>query len=482
MKKFAESFLVLILYLLLSSFSSLVKSQDLDKSISITTTSEDALSFYQEGLYKLENLQSSTAAALFEEAIETDPNFALAYLHRSRAGGGFIVSRENLERAVSLIDKVSEGEKHMILFHEALADGNVKIQKEHIGILLEQFPDDKRVHYFAGLHFDRINDYPSALKHFLKAVELDKNFAAAYNMTGYAHSDMGYYDAAAEAFKSYIKLIPDSPNPYDSYGELLLKIGKYDESIEQYKKAYNKDLLFTNSLMGIGHNYIFKNDFETARKYYRKQFQKAPNINEQYEALLWEAISYVHAGNIEKSLEILTKLRKLVESEFLVPDVIETNNTAGFILTESGNPKKGLEYINLAFPLINYSILPGAVKEKYTLKAHLNRCFSFAFDNNFEAAYKEAEICKELIDERNNPVELKEYKLTLGLLEFKKGDFVKAVEYFDEANTDDPYYWYYIGLAYQKLGYTENANKLFDKIKYWNVNGLGFALIRKRVR
>jgi len=294
MKKSAKFFLVLIIFLLHYSSSSSVNAQDYDNSIPITTKSEDALSFYQEGLYKLENLQAFTAAALFEEAIETDSSFAMAYLHRSRSGGGFIVSRENLEKAVSLIDKVSQGEKHMILFHEALADRNVNTQKEHINILLDKFPQDKRVHYFAGLHYDRINDYPTALKHFLKAAELDKNFAAAYNMVGYAHSDMGYYDAAAEAFKTYIKLIPDSPNPYDSYGELLLKIGRYDESIEQYKKAYNKDLLFTNSLMGIGHNYIFKDDFETARKYYKKQFQKAPNINEQYEALLWEAISYIH--------------------------------------------------------------------------------------------------------------------------------------------------------------------------------------------
>ena len=39
-------------------------------------------------------------------------------------------------------------------------------------------------------------------------------------------------------YRGHIELIPNDPNPYDSYAELLLKLGKFDQSIENYKKAY----------------------------------------------------------------------------------------------------------------------------------------------------------------------------------------------------------------------------------------------------
>ena len=51
-------------------------------------------------------------------------------------------------------------------------------------------------------------------------------------MLGYAYRQEGDYANAEQAFKKYIELIPNDPNPYDSYAELLLKMGKFDESID----------------------------------------------------------------------------------------------------------------------------------------------------------------------------------------------------------------------------------------------------------
>ena len=38
------------------------------------------------------------------------------------------------------------------------------------------------------------------------------------------------YADAEKAFQKYIELIPKDPNPYDSYAELLLKMGRFDDS------------------------------------------------------------------------------------------------------------------------------------------------------------------------------------------------------------------------------------------------------------
>ena len=45
------------------------------------------------------------------------------------------------------------------------------------------------------------------------------------------------YPNAEQAFRKYIELIPNDPNPYDSYAELLLKMGKYDEAKALYERG-----------------------------------------------------------------------------------------------------------------------------------------------------------------------------------------------------------------------------------------------------
>ena len=68
---------------------------------------------------------------------------------------------------------------------------------------------------------------------------------------------MGKYPEAEQAFKKYIELIPDDPNPYDSYAELLMKTGRFEESIKNYEKALSVDPNFVASYVGIGNNYVF---------------------------------------------------------------------------------------------------------------------------------------------------------------------------------------------------------------------------------
>ena len=78
------------------------------------------MNFFLDGREKFENQEIAAAASLFDKAIEKDPDFAIAYLYRAQSGGGFNVMKKNIDKAVSLEDKVSPGEKLEI----SLAQGN----------------------------------------------------------------------------------------------------------------------------------------------------------------------------------------------------------------------------------------------------------------------------------------------------------------------------------------------------------------------
>ena len=88
--------------------------------------------------------------------------------------------------------------------------------------------------------------------HYRKATEIAPKYSPAYNILGYALRQKENYAEAEQAFKKYIELIPNDPNPYDSLAELFLKMGKFDDAITQYRKALAIDPNFLNSHFGIG--------------------------------------------------------------------------------------------------------------------------------------------------------------------------------------------------------------------------------------
>ena len=116
---------------------------------------------------------------------------------------------------------------------------------------------------------------------------------------GYAHRFLGDFDAAEAAFRRYIELIPDDPNPYDSYAELLMKTGRFEESIDNYRRALEADEHFIASYSGIAHDQAFLGDGEAARATLETLRGKARNVGEQRAALFWTVVTYVHEGDYD---------------------------------------------------------------------------------------------------------------------------------------------------------------------------------------
>lgn len=449
------------------------------KEVPVMTSSKEALKFFLDGRDKFDNIEFMVAASLFDKAIQKDPNFAMAYLYRAQSGGGYNVFRQNLDKAVNLAGKVSEGEKLEIQYIQAYAEGNGQKQKECLDKLLASFPSDKRVQSGAGQYFYSINDFSNALKHFLKAIDLDKNFASAYNMIGYCQSALNNYQEAEKAFRTYIKLVPEKGNPYDSYAELLLKMGKYDESIAEYKMAVEKDPVnFAGSLKGVGDNYIFKGDYMSARKYYQDYYDKAPTPVAKLTALLSKAMSYIYESKIEDAIKVLDDYRLLAEKENLVTNEIMSYAYQGFVYTELGNPAEGMKLYDKAIDLLGKSKLPEADKENMITSSMEWHIYALVSNDELDKAAPELEKYRQKVESRKNPGEEMEMNSMYGFFEIRKGNYDKAIEHFPKANTESPWNWYYNAVAYNKKGDKQNALKLFDKITKCNVNSFDLALVK----
>jgi tetratricopeptide (TPR) repeat protein len=449
----------------------------------ITTTSKPALALFLQAREKMDNSETTAAAPMLDEAIQKDPSFAMAYAYRAFAGGGFNVLLQNLDKAVGLVDKVSPAERLWIAAQKAQFDGNLPKAKEQVDQLLKLYPNDKRVAQLAGTILGNSPaDLAAALRHYEKATTLDKTFASAFNQIGYAQSRLGDYPAAEAAFKQYIVLRPGSPNPYDSYAELLMKMGRYDDSIVQYQKALEKDPQFSSAMAGIGHNDVFKGDYAKGRQSYQREYDRAPNVNAKTGSLFWTTTSYVYEGNMAEALKAIEQQRTFAAKEDLVPTVIATHEQAAFILAEWGDLAGSTKHIEAASRLVEESALPIATKESARLRMTLARARILTAVHEFDSAKNLVQKAQAMVDSSRNPAEARAVEGVFGMLELEQGHNDQALAHFAKANPESAYDLFYTAVAQERKGDQAEAARLYSKVATWNQNDLGYAVVRARAR
>lgn len=450
----------------------------------ISTASDEARKIFLEGRDKFDFIEFATSAQYFERAIAKDPNFALAHLYRFRTGvGGAKIAQEYLTKAVSLVDKVSVGEKYLVLYSKAQVDRQGTKRKEYLDKLLELFPADKRVQYLAGQYFNyTVRDFATALKYYVRVTELDRTYAPVYNNIGYCHLSLGNFKEAEKAFVEQIKFAPKSPNPYDSYAELLMRMGRYDESIEQYKKAYDQDPSFVAALEGVGDNYVLKGEYKAAREHYQKIFDKAPDPGEKFAALDNIASSFVQEGNMTAALNTYERYRALAKEHSRPDEVIISYQNEGFILTESGNPAEGVRRYQMAVEVVKQPDTPEAVKNNLTLPSLFQECYALLSNEATEAALAKMEECRPMVEERKVPDDFRWMSFLNGMVESQKGNHAKALENYSNSWPDIPFVKFYMAVANEQMGKQEEAKKLFKELENWHDNDLAIALVKHRMR
>jgi len=465
----------LILGLSLTGLTSIITKA---QTLPVTTSSQEALQLFKEGQNKLANVQRNDAEALFQQAIQKDPNFAQAYLFLALSSGDYNVINNSLKKAEKLSDKASPDEQKFIKCVLADYEGNNSKQKRYLDQLLNKYPNDNIIQMTAGNYYYGQNEYQTAIEHYNKALAANPDFAQAYNMIGYCQSQLGNYEESENAFKSYIKMVPNNPNPHDSYAELLMKMGKYDESIAQYNQALKIDPDFISAYRGIGDNYIFKGDFATARTYYDKQFDHAKAVGDKLNAMRMKTISYVHEGNIPEAIQTLDKERTFAQNEKQIPDIIDTHLTSSLIYSMTGNPQEGLKHNDEAASLIEKEPLPDPLKKLMTVDMMLNRTHVLTMSGQYDQAMAEANEVKKMIDQHQNKNEMENWNLAMGVLQVRQNKNEEALSYLKKANSDSPVTWFYKASAYEKMGNKEKSAKLYKKVGTWNVNNIGLALVR----
>ena len=449
--------------------------------IAITTTSDEARKEFLAGRDLAERLRITDSIAHFDKAISLDPNFALAELNRANASPTAKEFFDHLNKAVTLSAKASDGERMLIEAAEAGANANPTKQKEILERLVAAYPNDERAHFNLGGYYFGQQDFVQAIGHYKKATELAPDYSTAYNILGYAYRQNEAYSDAENAFKKYIELIPNDPNPYDSYAELLLKMGRFDEAIVQYNKALAIDQNFINSHFGIAAALAYSGKPSEAQSELQKITAKARSDGERRTALFGQMIVAIDSGKLDQALAEVDKQYALGQKSNDMPAMAGDLQLKGNILLEMGKPDDARKAYEQALKTTTDANVPQQNKDNAALFSHYNLARVAIAKKDLAAAKSETETFRNGAEARKNANQIKQAHELAGRIALEEKNYDTAVSELTQANQQNPDVLYLLGLSYQGKGDTAKAKASFTKAaKFNSLPQLNYAFVRTK--
>ena len=279
----------------------------------LTTTSDKAYEAYLRGEEFQKKLYVLEAAQEYERAVQADPRFSMAYARLAwlyKDLGREDDYKQAKARAFEFIDKVTDFERIQInLGFSRIELVNEDVEK-YSRELLDKYRDSIESYiYLSGLYWGR-GAIDSALEANLRILEIDPQYALAYNMLGYIYYKKGEYDKALENINKYSTVAVDQANPHDSYGEILLWLGRYDEALRQFQIADSIKPNLDFVVYHMAETYGAKGMYRDAMGAYLKARELALSDNRRLEFGVGIAGSYIFSDRYEEAIEILNEIVK----------------------------------------------------------------------------------------------------------------------------------------------------------------------------
>jgi len=166
-----------------------------------TTPSLDALKAFSMGMKALTTVGVSVATSFFKQAIQLDPNFALAYAWLglcSNVVGEPTLGAEYTRKAYELRDRVSLSEKYLIMarFNKQVT-GNMQKAEQACQVWIQAYPRAAMPHTFlAGSIYPNTGQYEKSVEEGREAIRLNPAFSASYSISMLGSIDLDRIDQA----------------------------------------------------------------------------------------------------------------------------------------------------------------------------------------------------------------------------------------------------------------------------------------------
>ena len=290
------------------------------------TASSEAYQAYLRGRYHWNQRTEQgfrRAIVRFQEAIEKDPGYALAYSGLadtySILGFYFVSPTEAFPKAKSAAERALE-------FDDTLAEAHTSVA-------------------WVRLFYDW--KFAEAEREFQRAVELNPTYATAPQWYSAYLQIMQRHNEAIESVRLAVELDPLSLIINADYGSWLGFAGRHEEAAEQLRRTLELDPNWAVGYLRLGWNYADQGSVEEAIRAY----EKAAGLSGGRIGLGPLGHAYAKSGRIDEAQAVLGRLEELSTTGYISPPDMAS------VYAGLGDLDRSFEWLEKAYQQRSYELL-----------------------------------------------------------------------------------------------------------------------------
>lgn len=282
-----------------------------------STANPEAYQLYLKGRYQWNKRTRESlkqAVEYFNQAIEKDPSYALAYSGLAESYTLFPIY--SVAPPLDAMPKAKTAALRAIELDDSLSETHVAL-----GI------------YYSNFAWNQ----PAAEKEFRRAIELNPNYATAHQQFGVeCLIAMGKFDEAIAEGKRAEELDPISPIIGADLGQILTRARRYDEAIAQLNRVLALNPNFWAAYLNLGVPYHGKGQYAEAVAAYRKGMTL--NRSEWLKAVLIQSL--IKTGERQEAVTLLNELQAESERRYV------SGSALAVAYASLGEMDKAFAYLN----------------------------------------------------------------------------------------------------------------------------------------
>lgn len=267
-------------------------------SFAITTKEKTDAYFEIADIYLIEN-EYEKALLIFKEIIELDP---------SLSGGYYGVA----------------------LYYDI--NNDLEKAKYYYEMAIKKDETYDRAYYYLAHVLDRMGNSKAAMDYLLKCVELDPYDYVSYSDIGALFEENNENEKALEYIDKSLLICKNYPRALYNRGVVLGRLKKYDEALEEYKKALDESNA-EDIYLNMSAIYLMKEEYKNAVAILLEGTFENPNSENLYYNL---GCAYEHLGKrkeavdaIKKSIELNHDILEFARGDEEIKNLIESEEIIG---------------------------------------------------------------------------------------------------------------------------------------------------------
>ena len=224
-----------------------VTAQELGRLNSASPVNPEVYQLYLKGRFFLERRTEAgmkKAVECFEEALQKDPNSALAYSGLADSYGllgnfNFLPPKEAYPRAQAAAMKALELDDTLAEAHAAFAHNvyGFEEREKHFKRAMELNPSYAAAHLWYSRDLSSMGRVDEALKEILRAQESDPLSLIINDNVGEVYEWARQYDRAIEQLRKTLEMDPNFARTHLDLGAVYQDKGMFDEAIAEFQKG-----------------------------------------------------------------------------------------------------------------------------------------------------------------------------------------------------------------------------------------------------